>query len=340
MNSQTTQQPKLEFLDDLNIRNLQTISQVGYSFEIYETIADNAKVINKAKWQGHLWGNVQSIALDNIVLGLCKLFGNVKVSGIDQNNFEKVISHIRNENISAQTSLCIERFVRKYTDRNQIGTNLEELTKKFCDCFESYKSSKFEALEKLKKARDKRIAHSDLTEQVHSTASIADIEELIQFSIYFCQTISESFLNIGLLMDSHTSKKTTKLLRREFNFVNNALKLMQLRKACVEWGKNKDNITKIMLFGSKVDGIKCSEDDPQKPSDWDIAVEFIPLPNEDHLTTWVCESKGWQKEFEAILNDKDFGVIDFQSYHPTETEHTAAYIKQKSIVLFDRSLHC
>jgi len=115
--------------------------------------------------------------------------------------------------------------------------------------------------------------------------------------------------------------------------------LNKLRVTCVDWAKNKDNIIKIILFGSKVDGVRRSSEEA-KESDWDIAVEFNPILNdENHLTTWVCEKDGWQKEFEAVLNDKDFGVIDFQGYHP-EAKHNIEYVKQKSIVLFDRSIHC
>ncbi len=339
MINQTKQQMTLNLLDTINIRNTKLIYQINASYELYTTIAENAKMINHSKWQAHLWGNIQQLALENIVLGLCKLFDNEKVAGIEQNNFQRILSLIKSEGIIVQSNCCVKEFINKYFKREISKINLKELTDEFCHCYQVFKNNNKKDLKSLKDARDKRIAHSDLVNPINSTASVNAMETLIHFSINFCKTISESFLSIGFgILDS--DKKTSQFLERNLNFVNNTLKLDKLRKACVAWGQKQNNVQRMILFGSKVDGIKCSENDLSKPSDWDIAVEFTPNPDEDHITTWSFEAKNWKQELKTVLDDDKFGVIDFQSYHPTETPHVAQYIKYKSIILFDRAIHC
>ena len=114
----------------------------------------------------------------------------------------------------------------------------------------------------------------------------------------------------------------------------------KLRNACVCLGRRQSNIQKIILFGSKIDGVRSSKKRLDQQSDWDIAIEFVPFSGEDHLTTWVCEAKKWKRSLVELINDCDFGEIDFQSYSLVDSPHVVQYVKEKSIVLFDRSIHC
>jgi len=112
------------------------------------------------------------------------------------------------------------------------------------------------------------------------------------------------------------------------------LDLEVAKEIITNWAKSKNFITKVYLFGSRIAGVTKEGKPVRSDSDLDVAVEFIPFPGEDFLTTWVGEVCKWRKELLTLLGFSKKEHLDLQHHHMQTTPHVAEYIKQNSIIIY------
>ena len=123
--------------------------------------------------------------------------------------------------------------------------------------------------------------------------------------------------------------------------MENTYNLEKVRQIIVGWARTNNHITKVYIFGSRVSGFSKKTGQPVRAdSDLDVAVEFDKFDEDDDcLTTWVCEADKWRKELSEKLNLPKEIKLSLDRHHPTETPHVHKYLKDGSILIYERYPH-
>ncbi len=98
------------------------------------------------------------------------------------------------------------------------------------------------------------------------------------------------------------------------------------------WAKNKPIIKKIYLYGSRAKGIRKTGEPVGEDSDWDIALDIVPL--EDDIDAWNRFSKEcsyWEEELGQILS------LSKGQLSIVPSQRVREYLKDDTIVVYDRN---
>ena len=98
--------------------------------------------------------------------------------------------------------------------------------------------------------------------------------------------------------------------------------------AIVEWGRKRESVKRIWLFGSRAKGIST------QTSDLDIAVELNPDDGEC-LAEWVLNAKKWKQEIQEVVGDAP--VIDLQFVDEVTDDIVWPAVQDHGRLLFDRN---
>lgn len=115
--------------------------------------------------------------------------------------------------------------------------------------------------------------------------------------------------------------------------------LNKAKEIIIKWAINKPFITRVYLFGSRVTGVSGKIGKPVEPdSDLDVAIEHDKVyESEDAFTTWIADSKKWHRELIALLGFSKNKDLDLERYHPVGTPHIDKYIKENSILIYEKN---
>ncbi len=116
------------------------------------------------------------------------------------------------------------------------------------------------------------------------------------------------------------------------------LDLEKAKEIIASWAKGRDFISRVHLFGSRLSGYSKKTGEPVRlDSDLDIAIEFDhSLGGEECFQMWMVDSDEWKEELLKLLEFEKTEYLDLQWYHPDMTEHVHQYLKDDSIVCFNR----
>lgn len=192
-------------LDNILVNIRGSLFVAKSSYEVYLCIDDYAAKINKRKRFAHIWGMFQMLALDSIVLNLCKIFDKDKSGGHEQNSMSNVIRIISATPLPPKGNEAIKEFLIKHG----INFSVKDLKNgnALKKAYQEFLVKEDAALRQLYRSRDKRIAHSDHGVKVESTASLDKIETIIRFGWEMCETILLSYCNVSSTNYDQTTKQ-------------------------------------------------------------------------------------------------------------------------------------
>ena len=208
-------------IDSSNLQIKDMLIHAKSSLDIYDVISKNAKAINQKPRDGDFWAFVQKVVMDSLILNLCKIFEKDKVNGYEQNSINRIIAIIENNSLEPKHPDSIAEFLKKYASEVKYEYKGKFTIYDFCEICRKFISKYKDALDKLKTARDKIVAHNDVMQKVTHIASISDIEKILDFGYDFYSTISNAYLNVGPIdIRNHKRKKNNlEYLFKQLGFI-------------------------------------------------------------------------------------------------------------------------
>lgn len=177
------------------------------SFEIFKTIGQTSKSLNESGY-GSLFGNLQAILAENIILSLTKVFEEPNKPKGKRKPFE-IVSLPTTLNFLNEKSNSIplkrrDRFIAKlktidarFNKINDAMSDTDVVTQAFAYYREALRSiEKSAAFKALKYRRNKTIGHREAIDisTGHNTTWI-EVEKLIRFGQNFIDLIAEGYLD-------------------------------------------------------------------------------------------------------------------------------------------------
>ena len=197
-------------IDDINIQIMDMLMQAKSSLDMYDVISANAKTINQKPRNGDLWGFIQKMTLDSLILSICKVFEKDKVNGHEQNSISRVIAIIEINAVEPKYPEPISEFLKKYAIEVSHPYEGKFTIFDFCTVCKKFKDKYEKALGKIKTARDKIVAHNDANQKVMTITSIADIGKILEFGYDFYSAISKAYIGVGPIeIKTHKRKKNS-----------------------------------------------------------------------------------------------------------------------------------
>jgi predicted DNA-binding mobile mystery protein A len=184
-------QGSTEEVDSKNIGLAKQLYWLRQNLSLYELVSVNAGKIKDAGASDALFGHIQRLALEAIVVTLCKIYEREKSS--DLNSIDGVLNALANTGYTDAQRLAAERFARRQ-GMPRASDNPKEFLHGLVTVFLSGHASTFTALRRF---RDKFAAHSEHGFELETLPSFDDFEALYQFAYDFYFLVSDSFLEIG-----------------------------------------------------------------------------------------------------------------------------------------------
>lgn len=101
-----------------------------------------------------------------------------------------------------------------------------------------------------------------------------------------------------------------------------------MMKTIAFWAKSIPQIRKVWIFGSRAKGTDHAE------SDIDVAVELDLTIVNDADTFWMFEMEAMR----LLLQTRLPCQVDLQLYRPGSKDFVVAYVEEKSVVLYEKSI--
>jgi len=197
-------------IDRKNIGLLKLLYGLRQELDIYCLISVNATAINQPCAGKNFWGHIQQLALESIVLKVCKIYEEEKTYPF--NSIGGVLRHILKVSPQALDNLKIEEFIRKYSGptgtagyTSRLETTVNQFREKYCH-----------ELDQLKQCRDKKAAHSEHGITIDSLPPYNVMESLFYFGADFYALVAAAFIGVGP-MDLTTSRPVKSSLISLFN---------------------------------------------------------------------------------------------------------------------------
>lgn len=107
------------------------------------------------------------------------------------------------------------------------------------------------------------------------------------------------------------------------------MELTQIAEIVATWAAQKPLIKRIYLFGSRVRGTY------HVTSDIDVAIELDQSECRDEcqgMATWICETKGWKLELEAVVPHQ----VQLVRYAGQDTPVIEDALKESSLLVYEK----
>jgi hypothetical protein len=189
---------KVENLDNKIIELEKELYRLKCFLDIYKIIVINAKEINAIGWGKIFFWQVRQMSLDSYALGICKVFEEEK-----NHELYSLASILETaKDCKPQDECPLRDFVSRSKDllvqkeesySNSLIVEIEKIYTKF---YQKY----FKEDDRLKKVRDKIIAHPEYIEDVMRPKNLPSydmMEKILFFAIDLHSAISNAYLIVG-----------------------------------------------------------------------------------------------------------------------------------------------
>jgi hypothetical protein len=194
-------------LDIANSEVGKLIYRLRQAIDVFRVIGLNVEALDKRNAGTAFFGYVQSTALEQIALIICKIYEREK--GYELNSIRGVIRRLSERSFTREQLRGIELFGRKYGNVG-VCVDAEQF---LCRTVELFGEGHKEALRRLNTFRDKFAAHSEAGIQLQPLPSQDDFECRLQFAYDFYSVIHDSVVGVGpALMSSHSGWSLIRLM--------------------------------------------------------------------------------------------------------------------------------
>ncbi len=203
-------------IDKKNIGLSKLLYGLRQELDIYYVIADNADTIKQSGLGKIFFGYIQKLAMDSIILNICKIYEKDSLNSIDG-----VFRELDTKSPKALDGSKLEGFIKKYGGPSNIGSPISALHSTIKGFRKRYKSH----LECFETFRHKMVAHSEYDFNKDKLPSKDVMEKLFLFGADFYELVSESFISDTSvqvipfdLKAGRTVKSSLKRLFKELGF--------------------------------------------------------------------------------------------------------------------------
>jgi AbiU2 len=192
--------------DHKNIGLAKTLLSLRADLDIHCLIRVNLAEI-RARAGFLFWSEVAKLALDSIVLEICKIYEPEppEKARYELNSIQGVLNSLAR---AKHTSDIDRSKVHEFVSRYGGPTHEPDLIKALQLTFDTVRERYTDELERFKTARDKVIAHSEYLVQVESVPSFGKMESLFEFGADFYDVVGECF--IGYSVDELKNRREVK----------------------------------------------------------------------------------------------------------------------------------
>ncbi|MFB0555217.1 MAG: hypothetical protein ACETWQ_18060 [Phycisphaerae bacterium] len=191
--------PELNKLDEKLIALEKALFEIKSSLDLYKIISINATEINALGRGKTFFGHVQRMSLDSYILGICKVFEEEKKKH-EINSLPSILKttkYCKPQNEQPLTDLINEnRDLLGQRKENYGNPSIEDVEKIYKEFYQKYLIKD----DRLKKMRDKIIAHSEYMEDVTRPKDVQSydlMEKFLFFAIDMQSAINEAYLGVG-----------------------------------------------------------------------------------------------------------------------------------------------
>lgn len=188
--------PELNRLDEKLIELSKTLFEIKSNLDLHKTISLNATEINAMGRGKIFFAHVQQMCLNSYVLGICKVFE------IEKNNELNSLPSILKtaKNCKPQNERPLMDFINEYRDLlgqreeyrgNPSLSDIDKIYDAFCQ--------KYFGDDRIKKVRDKIIAHSEYMEDITRPKDIQSydlMEKFLFFAIDMHSSINRAYVSV------------------------------------------------------------------------------------------------------------------------------------------------
>jgi hypothetical protein len=188
--------PELKKLDEKLIELSKTLFEIKANLDLHKTIGLNATRINAIGRGKKFFAHVQKVCLDSYVLGICKVFEIEKDREL--NSLPSMLKTAKNCKLQNERPLI--DFINEHRDLpcrrkgdcgNPSLSDIEKIYDMFCQ--------KYYGDDRIKKVRDKVVAHSEYMEDVVRPKDIQSydlLEKFLFFAIDIYSAISRAYVSV------------------------------------------------------------------------------------------------------------------------------------------------
>jgi len=190
--------PELNKLDEKLIELSKTLFEIKSNLDLYKIISLNAPEINKIGRGKTFFGKVQRMSLDSYILGICKIFEEEKKKH-EINSLPSILKTAKYCKPKNEQQLI--DFINKHRDllvhiKEDCGNpSIVDIEKIYRAFYQKYLIKD----DRLKKVRDKIIAHSEYMGDVTRPKDIQSydlMEKFLFFSIDMHSAINRAYLGV------------------------------------------------------------------------------------------------------------------------------------------------
>jgi len=179
-------------IDKKNIGLSKLLYELRQNLDVYYVIADNADAINKSGIGKNFFGHIQKLAIDSIILSICKIYEKEEKK-YPLNSIDGVLHHLIVESPRPLDNSKLKYFIQKYGRSSEISVPISMVTSAIKEFRKRYKSE----LKCFETFRHKMVAHSEFGFDKDELPSEGMMEELFCFAADFYEVVSDSFVGVG-----------------------------------------------------------------------------------------------------------------------------------------------
>lgn len=173
-------------LDKKRIGLVLNLYALRQNLDLYCVISVNADQLNPL---GRVfWGHLQRLAIEMVTLEICKIYEREK-KAYELNSIDGVMAQLKKMDQISFDGNKLNNFVKIYHRSAIEGDQMAQLSEVVKATFDKYNSD----LDRFRKARDKKFAHSEYDIIIDSLPSFDIMENLFNFGADFYVLISSAF---------------------------------------------------------------------------------------------------------------------------------------------------
>jgi predicted DNA-binding mobile mystery protein A len=198
-----------ERVDGKNIGLAKQLYWLRQNLSLYEIISVNAGKIKEVGASDALFGHLQRLALEAIVLTLCKVYEREKTN--DLYSIDGVIGALATTSFNETQCRAAERFAA----RHGIHRECNDPKTFFRSVLGSFITGHADAFVELKRFRDKFAVHSEHGYELETLPSFELFDTFYQFAYDFYFLVSDQVIGVGpSLMSLHVGSGLSRLLQK------------------------------------------------------------------------------------------------------------------------------
>ncbi len=190
-------------LDRKNVGLALLIYRLRQDIDVYRIIGINAtaaKRLGGHRISGAFFGYVQGVACESMALTTRKIFDREDPrKKFRLNSISGVMARVEKHRFTPEQAKCVERFCLKYGNPN----SQKRPARYLANTIEAFRQQHAVSLERLRKHRNQRVAHSEFviyrkgTKPDKGLPSLDEFEVFFDFAANFYKLVSDGLLDIG-----------------------------------------------------------------------------------------------------------------------------------------------